>query len=194
MQPIYVVTDTEFDGPVPGRNSLLSIGAAAVDEHGTEVGCFEAVLQPLPEASADPGTLRWFATEPEAWAAATRDPQPAEAVMRRFAGWVRSLPGDPVFAAHPVAVDAAWIDHYLLRFTGDRVMPVPRAEAPLFHDAPLCLHAFAAGRLGWPPHRCRAENYPAEWLGQYPHNHRALDDARGYGRLLARLLGSAPAG
>ena len=83
MTPVYVVTDTEFDGPTPGRNSLLSVGAVAVAADGREVSAFEAVLAPFPGAEPDPGTLAWFAGEPEAWAAATRDPQPPEAVMAR---------------------------------------------------------------------------------------------------------------
>lgn len=188
MTPVYVVTDTEFDGPTPGRNSLLSIGAVAVAADGREVADFEAVLAPFPDAEPDPGTLGWFATQPLAWEAATRDPQPPEAVMARFVAWVRGLPGDPVFTAHPLAVDGPWMDLYLQRFTGTRLVPVPRAVDPLFGDTPLCLHSFAAGRLHWPPERCRVEHYPAEWLGETAHTHRALDDARGYGRLLAHLL------
>ena len=99
MTPVYVVTDTEFDGPTPGRNSLLSVGAVAVAADGREVSAFEAVLAPFPGAEPDPGTLAWFAGEPEAWAAATRDPQPPEAAGK----WVVLL--DP--AGHPFCV-AIW--------------------------------------------------------------------------------------
>ena len=52
-------------------------------------------LQPSPD------TMAWWETQPEAWAHATTNPEPAEIVMPRYADWVESLPGFRVFAAAP---------------------------------------------------------------------------------------------
>ena len=80
----YVSIDIEADGPVPGLNSMLSLGAAAFTGDGALVGTFSANIEALPEAHEDPKTMRWWAGQPEAWAACrtqTRDP---ERVMRSF--------------------------------------------------------------------------------------------------------------
>src|SRR3546814_14689966 len=64
----------------------------------------------------------------------------------------------------------------------------PWAGERLFHNAGLCLQAFAAGRSGWDFAACRTEDYPPEWLGHVPHSHRSIDDARGYANLLRTPL------
>jgi len=183
----YVVTDGEFDGPDPARHSMLAFASVALV--GGEIGPrFEAVLEPLPNAVADADVMAWFRSEPDAYAAATSNPRPPGDVMADFASFVRGLPGTPVFAAHPLAVDGKWFDHYLRRFTGDWLMSGPRDKNPLFPLPSLCIASFLAGRLGWEISRCRYANYPSEWLGNHPHSHRAIDDALGYASLLKMLL------
>ena len=70
----YVSIDIEADGPVPGLNSMLSLGAAAFTGDGALVDTFSANLEALPEAHEDPKTMRWWAEQPEAWARAARRP------------------------------------------------------------------------------------------------------------------------
>jgi hypothetical protein len=187
--PIYVVTDVEFDGPVPGRHSMLSFASVAVTPEGHIHGDFEATLGRLADATTDPETMLFWLTQPAAYTAATHNPEPPEAVMQRFVSWVKSLPGDAVFAAHPLALDGPWIDFYLQRFTHERLIEGPWRTQRLFRAAPLCLVSFAAGRLGWNPWDCDVLRYPAEWLGAHEHTHRAIDDAKGYAHLLAHLMG-----
>ena len=59
MQEIYVSTDVESDGPIPGVNSMLSFGSAAYLADKTLVSRFTANLATLPAAVADPGTMAW---------------------------------------------------------------------------------------------------------------------------------------
>ncbi len=184
---VFVVTDIEADGPVPGVNSMLSLASVACGEAGEDLGHFTANLHPLPGAGTDPDTMDWWRSEPQAWAAATADPQPAERVITDWVAWVRALPGRAVFVAHPLAWDGAWIDWHLRRFTGVPLVEGPRSRDLPFHGAGLDLPLLIAGTLGWDILRCRRENYPAEWLGGHAHSHRALDDARGYAHLLALL-------
>lgn len=42
MNEIYVSTDVEIDGPIPGPFSLLSIGSIAYTEEGIELSRFSA--------------------------------------------------------------------------------------------------------------------------------------------------------
>ena len=186
---IYVVTDIEADGPTPGENSMLSFASVAVGENGTEFGSFESVLQSLPEAAPHERTLAWFKTQPEAYAAATRDPQSAEFEFKRYRHWVRALPGKPTFAAHPLMFDGPWIDYYLRRFLQQPLFVVPWQTDRLFYGAGLCIRSFAKGVLG--SHVPQPNNYPAAWLGDHAHTHRAINDARGYAHLLVYLMSVA---
>jgi hypothetical protein len=192
--PIYVVTDVEFDGPVPGRHSMLSFASVAVTPDGQQHGEFQASLSQLDGASSDPETMAFWETQPDAYAAATRNPEPPEVVMNRFVDWVRGLAGDAIFAAHPLALDGPWIDFYLQHFTRERLSEGPWRPQRLFRSVPLCLMSFAAGWLGWPTWDCDVDRYPADWLGDHEHTHQAIDDARGYAGLLVTLMSrSGPA-
>lgn len=148
MTPLYVVTDCEFDGPTPGANSMLSFGSVAVSTSGTILGEFEAVLEPLDGAARDVDTMAFWHRHPAAWAAATENPQPAAAVIARFVNWVASLAGEPIFTAHPLALDGPWFDHYLRRFTGRALLEGPWVPDRLFRHPPLCLMSFVAGKTG----------------------------------------------
>ncbi|WP_299395285.1 DNA polymerase III subunit epsilon [Pelagibius sp.] len=188
MNPTYVVTDIEVNGPTPGSHSMLAFASVAIDAEGEEIDFFQAVLARLPEAGEDPVTMEWFKGFPEAWAAATHDPKPPAEVMQSYAAWVRGLPGQPIFAAQPLAFDGAWIDYYLRRFADIRMLKGPWIGERLFFTAGLCIQAFAAGRTGRALHECSAEAFPPEWLGHVPHNHISIDDARGTANLLKTLL------
>src|SRR6266699_2275217 len=74
MPEIYVSTDVETDGPIPGPHSMLSFGSAAYRADKTLVDTFSANLQTLPGAAGHPETMAWWQTQPEAWAEARKDP------------------------------------------------------------------------------------------------------------------------
>src|SRR5215470_5598450 len=73
MPEVYVSTDIETDGPIPGPNSLLSFASAAYLADKTLVDTFAANLETLPGAEADPATMAWWQQHPEAWAATRTD-------------------------------------------------------------------------------------------------------------------------
>ena len=193
MGPFYVVTDCEFDGPTPGANSMLSFGSVAVSASGHILGEFEAVLEPLEGAGRDPGTMAFWQRHPEAGAAATSNAEPAATVIGRFVDWMRSFDGKPIFAAHPVGLDGLWFDFYLRRFIGRPLLEGPWVSDRLFSHAPLCLMSMVAGSTGRGHWECDVQNYPAEWLGDVEHTHRAIDDARGYANLLSFVIRSGRA-
>lgn len=195
--PIYVVTDIEVDGPWPGPNSMRSFASVAVCPGQSEGASgsrdtFEAVLEPLPGSAPSPDTMAWFARQPaEVWEAATRDPRPVPDVLADWVTWIRRQPGPVVFVASPVAFDGGWIDHYLRRFTRYGLQQGPYEPDRLFAGA-FCLHSYAAGVTGAVPGAFTVHDLPAEWFGDVPHTHRAVDDALGYANLLLSLLDRAP--
>src|SRR3954466_9647032 len=101
MPEIYVSTDVETDGPIPGPHSMLSFASAAYRADKTLLGTFTANLHLLPGAGGHPATMAWWAQQPAPWAATRTDLEDSEAAMRRYVAWVRQLPGKPVFVAYP---------------------------------------------------------------------------------------------
>ena len=57
---IYVSTDVEADGPIPGPHSMLSLASVAYRADKTVVGEFTVNLLPLAGAAPHPATTRWW--------------------------------------------------------------------------------------------------------------------------------------
>lgn len=184
----YVVTDIETDGHSPLRNSMLSFASVAIARDGTERGEFEAVLAPLDGRTPDPRTMEWWKGFPEAYEAATRDPEPAETVMAEYADWVEALPGETVFCAAPIMFDGPWMDHYLDRFAEARALGGPFAGRQLFRGGGICLYTMAGTLRGAPYLNWGMQRLPTWCYGDIPHSHHAIDDARGFAQVLVNLF------
>lgn len=178
MKEIYVSTDVETDGPIPGPNSMLSFGSAAYLPDKTLVGTFSANLDLLPGASADPKTMEWWETHPEAWAACRQNTRPPEVVMKEYVSWLKGLPHKPVFVSYPAAFDFMFVYWYLIRFAG---------ESPFSHSA-LDIKTYAMARLKTAYRESTKRNMPKRWFDRLPHTHRALDDAVEQGALFCNML------
>lgn len=181
---IYVSVDIEADGPLPGSNSMLSLGAAAFREGSrTPVGTFEVNLEPLLGATPDPDTMAWWAKQdPAVWEHATRAPEPPTVGMRRFADWARGLGGNPVLVVFPTW-DFMWVHYYLVSFLGRTGNP--------FGIGSLDIKSLAFGMFPQFDHfkDVTKRRMPHEFLeGCPPHTHKALDDALGQGIWLMNLL------
>lgn len=178
MTEIYISTDVETDGPIPGPHSMLSFGSAAYTADKTLIGTFSANLETLPEASAHPKTAEWWATQPEAWAACRKDLESPAAAMARYLAWIQSLQGRPVFVAYPAGFDFLFIYWYLIRFVG---------ESPFSHSA-LDMKSFAMAQLKKDYRESTKRNMPKHWFDKLPHTHIALDDAIEQGALFCNML------
>jgi len=187
-QTIFVVTDIETDGHSPLRNSMLSFASVAVDYEGNVLGEFEAILKRREDRQPDPVTMTWWQGFPEAYQAATANPQPPRQVMERFADWVEALPGQRVFCAAPIMFDGPWMDHYLDHFTGTRALGGPYAGRKLFRGGGVCLYTMTGALRGQDYLNWGMQHAPAEWYGNIPHSHKAIDDARGFAHVLVKLF------
>jgi hypothetical protein len=183
MAEIYVSTDVEADGPIPGRFSMLSFASAAFDAGGTLLGTFSANLQTLPEAITDPATMAWWERNPEAWQACRADPRDPSEAMPEYRTWLEELPGRPVFVGYPAAYDFMFVYWYLIRFTGG---------SPFAHSA-LDLKTFAMALLGTDFRATTKRTMPRAWFGPSRHTHVALDDAIEQGELWLAMKRAAQA-
>ncbi|MDB6067263.1 MAG: hypothetical protein JWR26_3471 [Pedosphaera sp.] len=175
---IYISTDVETDGPIPGPHSMLSFGSAAYQPDKTLVSTFTANLETLPGAIGAPDTMAWWKTQPEAWAACRRDLQPPQKAMDDYLQWIKGLPGKPVFVAYPAGFDFLFVYWYLIRFAG---------ESPFSHSA-LDIKTFAMALMKCGYRESTKRNMPRQWFDKLPHNHQALDDALEQGALFCNML------
>ncbi|WP_437205616.1 3'-5' exonuclease [Planctomicrobium sp. SH664] len=178
MSEIYVSTDVETDGPIPGPHSLLSIGSAAFLPDKTLVATFSANVQTLPDAQGHPETMAWWERNRRAWNQCRQAPEPPEEVFPRYVAWVKSLPGTPVFVAYPAGFDFTFVYWYLIRFAG---------ESPFSHSA-LDVKTFAMSLMGSSYRGATKRNMPRHWFDKLPHTHNALADAIEQGSLFCNML------
>lgn len=185
-EEIYVSIDIEADGPIPGMNSMLSLGAAAFRLGGPNPrtplpgGTFTVNLKTLEGATPDPDTMDWWATQPEAWTAATKNALPPMEAMEAFVKWIRSLPGKPVIIGYPVTYDFMFVYWYTVRFTG---FPAP------FGFQGMDIKTAAALKRHLPFREATKRNMPKSWfVGAPKHTHESLADAIGQGVLFINMM------
>jgi hypothetical protein len=178
MNEIYVSTDVEANGPIPGSYSMLSFASAAYLADKTLVSTFTVNLKVLPTAKEDRNTMEWWSKNPKAWDACHSDCQEPSKAMHDYAQWVLGLPGKPVFVAYPAAYDFMFVYWYLMEFVG---------SSPFGHHA-LDIRSFAMAVLNTGFKEASKRNFPQAWFDLQPHTHIALDDAIEQGALFCNML------
>ena len=178
MSEIYVSTDVETNGPIPGEYSMLSFGSVAYDEVGKEIAYFYRTLLPLENAKEHPDTMKWWKSKPEAWKEVNTNKYMPEVAMSEYYEWLRLLPGKPIFVGYPASFDFMFIYWYLMKFVG---------ESPFGFQA-LDMKTYAWSILGGQFKNSVKANFPKEWFSiAHMHTHNALDDAREQGDMFFRM-------
>lgn len=175
---IYISTDIEADGPIPGPYSMLSFASAAYTSDKQLIGTFSENLETLPGATQHPDTKIWWSKNKEAWDACRQNLQPPDKAMINYVSWLKLLPGKPVFIGYPAAYDFMFVYWYLINFTG---------ESPFSHSA-LDIKSYAMAVLKKEYSESIKSNMPKEWFDKLPHTHVALDDAIEQGALFCNIF------
>lgn len=180
---IYISIDIEADGPIPGQNSMLSLGAAAfVPGTTAPVASFSRNLYMLPGAISDPDTMQWWGTQKEAWEACRECLEDPRTVMENFLNWIETVSKNhdarPVCVAYPAGFDFMFVYWYLIKFTG---------KSPFsFSCIDIKTYAMAVLKKGY--RECSKKGMPKKWFPDVPHTHKALDDAMEQGMLFMNIL------
>ena len=178
MTEIYVSTDVEADGPIPGPHSMLSFASAAFRADGSLADTFSRNLELLPGAEGHPATMSWWRKNSRAWQACRVDPVDPAQAMQDYSAWLAALEGKPVFVAYPAGFDFLFVYWYLIRFTG---------KSPFsFSALDIKTYAMAVLKVGY--RDATKRNMPREWFSSRRHTHVALDDAIEQGELFCRML------
>jgi DNA polymerase III alpha subunit (gram-positive type) len=173
---IFVSCDVESNGPIPGINSMLSFGAAALDveeylvyDHEPIISTFSVNLQELAGSNPNPKTMTEFwDKQPKAWEACRSNQQPVEQAMKQFVEWLNGLPGRPVFVGYPASYDFMFIHWYIVSCG---------LEDPFGFSA-LDMKSYAMAKLKLNFRETTKRNMPKSWFTkENKHTHIALDDA-----------------
>jgi hypothetical protein len=179
LTEIYVSTDVETDGPIPGPHSMLSFASAAFQADGSMVDTFSRNLELLPGAQGHPSTMEWWRKNPEAWEACRANPVKPEKAMPEYVAWLGKLRERPVFVAYPAGFDFLFVYWYLMQFTG---------HSPFsFSALDIKTYAMAMLKIGY--REATKRSMPRRWFSARRHSHVALDDAIEQGELFCRMLG-----
>jgi len=184
MTEIYVSTDVETDGPIPGPHSMLSFASAAFTADGQMVDTFSRNLTLLPGALPHPDTQMFWARNVKAYDATRVDPVSPARSMREYNHWLKDLPGKPVFVAYPAGFDFMFIYWYLINFGG--FSPFSHSALDIKTMAFTMFEAFDYEVKGY--RRSTKRNMPKRWFGTRRHTHVALDDAIEQGELFCNMM------
>ena len=160
----WIVVDVEADGPIPPDFSMICFGAVVVEPTLTKH--FYGEVAPISDrtnlaAAAISGISR---AQHETF----EDP---EAVMRRFALWIKSASkGRPVFVSDNPAFDWQWINYYFHKFTGDNPFGYSARRISDLYSG-LVKNAYA----------------PWKHLRKTKHNHNPVRDAIGNAEVLLQM-------
>ena len=174
---IFVSTDVEADGPIPGPHSMLSFASVAFSEDGEELGAFTRNLALLDGAAGDADTMKWWQTQSAAWDACRKDLVAPAQAMADYVAWLDTLPGKPVFVAYPAGFDFTFVYWYLIKFA---------KKSPFSHSA-LDVKTYAMCVMKTRYRDSTKRNMPRKWFPAVKHTHVALDDAREQGLLFINM-------
>lgn len=184
MSEIFFSVDIETDGPIPGQNSMLSLGAVALSAGGDELSTFTVNFVELNGAAPDSSTMEWWAKQPAAIVEAARaNPQPPLPAIQAFSDWVLMTCKEhgnakPVFVGYPAGFDFLFVYWYLVKFTGG---------SPFSFSA-LDIKTFAMAVMGCGYREVNKKTLEPFMPKDLSHTHVALDDAREQGQLFINLL------
>lgn len=186
MKELYISIDVEADGPIPGQNSMVSLGACAFlrEEGDIPVDSFEVNLLPLHGAVEDPDTAKFWDENPEAWNATLDDQQEPGEAMLEFTLWVGRLEekynAKAVLVGYPGGYDFMFLQWYLV-YHG--------FKSTIFDFSIIDIKSYAMAVLKQPYLECTKKHMPKDWKTKNKsHTHLAVDDAEEQGKIFMRMM------
>lgn len=180
---IYISIDIETDGGVPGINSMLSLGAAAIDIEKRIHGVFSMNFQTFPGAVQNPKTMEEFWNiNRDAYFATRVDTKPISEAMHKFDEWQRSIQHPDfktVFCAGPATFDWPFVMYYM-EYTKGKKNTLPFAC--------MDIRSYIAGMMKQNYRSTGKRNYPERWFDFTAHTHIASEDAMEQGCILVNAM------
>lgn len=175
----YFSVDIESAGPIPGKYSMLSLGACVV---GEPTVAFYAELKPISKEFV-PDALKISGFD---LGRLEQEGQPPEKVMKDFRRWVETAAGDckPVFVGFNGCYDWQFVNWYCESFAGGNP----------FGFGGIDIKSYFMGFSGEAWAKTTSSQLPEEFQPDSPQTHNALDDARAQASIFQKLLAKQRSG
>jgi DNA polymerase III epsilon subunit-like protein len=176
MIEVYISVDIETSGPIPGKYSMLSLGACQV---GSEERRFYAELRPTSQQFV-PAAMKIVGRSLDEFAQVGQEPREA---MRSFRDWIAKTceGGVPVFVGFNAAFDWSFVNWYFHTYLEDNP----------FGFTALDIKSYYMGLRGcsWADTilSCIARDFQRD----SSHSHNALEDCIEQGKLFESMRGGS---
>jgi len=187
-EDLFISVDIETDGPIPGVNSMLSVGAAAILNYEI-TDTFSVNLEQMEGAVVDPVTKREFWDKnPEAWEACRQNTEHPSVAMSKFSKWVKGLEKKhgrrATFVGYPAGFDFTFVYWYFMKFVGSSpfsfsALDMKTLGMALLHQPNTKRHSYRS---------TSKRRFPKRWFSKRPHTHIAIDDAMEQADLFISML------
>lgn len=190
---IYISTDIESDGPIPGEYSMLSLGSVAFTPYGKIMGKFYRKLKPLKGARKHPEVMKWWKENKKAYKEATSNPKPSRKVMEEYVKWIEKLSDKnkaiPIFLGWPLSFDHLFTYWYMVKFVKkfQRMHPF---HIPFSVNKAIDVNSFVMAHIKKPYLKSRnIQEINKKWFKGIPENsHKSIDDALNQGKAFINIL------
>jgi DNA polymerase III alpha subunit (gram-positive type) len=179
MKTTYISIDLETTGPLPGVNTLLSLGAAAFTLEDGMLDTYEVNFEVLPGDRNDRETMEFWGKWPEAYAATRENTKLPQTAILEFVEWFEKFE-NPVFVFYPTKFDGTFLYYYLYKFAGMS-----------FTDSPDCIDikTYALCFLNeTSTTKAGKRDWPKRWKTKKRHKHVAISDAIEQGESWMKML------
>jgi hypothetical protein len=177
---IILSGDIESDGPCPGINNMLGFGFVAIDDQTKKViDTFEANITPQKEFKSNPETMKWWATQTDAWNYLQTNQLDPYTAMDKFNEWVSQFKDfDVVY--YPASYDHSFMLYYCHRYIGSREPGSSRHQScgsnPLGFST-RCIGSYLAAMRDIEQSSLNRWKYGDKFKDDLEHTHKGLDDA-----------------
>jgi len=169
----YFSVDIESSGPIPGKYSMLSLGACVV---GNPDENFYVELKPISKEFV-PDALKVSGFDLSRLEKEGKSPGEA---MKAFRQWVITAAADhkAVFVGFNACYDWQFVNWYLESFAGGNP----------FGFGGIDIKSYFMGFSGLPWSKTTSSQLPSEFQPDVPQTHNALDDAKAQASIFQKLL------
>ncbi len=169
----YFSVDIESSGPIPGKYSMLSLGACVV---GNPNENFYVELKPISKEFV-PDALKVSGFDLNRL---EKEGKPPVEAMKAFRQWVLTAAENHkvVFVGFNACYDWQFVNWYLESFTGDNP----------FGFGGIDIKSYFMGLSGLSWSKTTSSQLPSEFQPDAPQTHNALDDARAQASIFQKLL------
>ncbi len=187
MREIYISTDIETDGPIPGEYSMLSLGSVAVDEKGVFLDSFQINIKELEGAKKNEETMQFWRKNIESYKKATSNQIEPNVAIKNYIEWIKNLEkkhnSRAVFIAYPATFDFMFVYWYMIKLCG---------ESPFSFTA-LDIKTLAYSVMKKESNKTSFYNVkkstmPKSWIEKIEEKHDALSDAKQQAKLFTKIM------